>query len=274
MITYVDEHRSSYGVEPICRTLQVAPSSYYAARARPPAARSVEDGMLKDLIVRIHRANFGVYGARKAWLTLKRLGIEVGRDRVARLMREVGLQGATRVKRVRTTRPALVARRPADLVERAFTAAAPDRLWVADITYVPTWQRYVFLACVIDAWSRKVVGWSMRDDLHAELALDALGMALTRRRPRPGLVDRAPRPAQLPQPRRGEDRGLHLHRGLLQHPPATLDARLPKPGPLRRGDDQTGTSDSRRRLKLRCQRKRGNSNDDVGPSLDDGEVGG
>ncbi len=182
MIHYIDEHRRSFGVEPICRTLQVAPSSYYAAKTRAPSDRSVNDATLSDLIVRIHRANFGVYGIRKVWRSLRRLGIEAGRDQVARLMRAVQLQGATRTKRIRTTRPAIVERRPADLVERVFTAAAPNRLWVADLTYVWTRAGFVYAAFVIDAFSRRIVGWRVMASLRAELALDALEMAIWSRR--------------------------------------------------------------------------------------------
>jgi putative transposase len=178
MTAYIDAHRARFGVEPICRTLQVAPSSYYAARTRPPSARAVSDETLKDVIVRVHRAHFGVYGVRKVWRTLGRLGVEAGRDQVARLMRAVGLEGATRTKRVRTTKPAVVEQRPADLVERVFTATAPDRLWVADLTYVWTVAGFVHAAFVIDAFSRRIVGWRVMASLRAELALDALEMAI------------------------------------------------------------------------------------------------
>jgi len=133
MISYIDAHRSRFGVEPICRTLAVAPSSYYATRSRAPSARSVNDATLADVIARVHRANFGVYGIRKVWKALERLGIAAGRDQVARIMRAVDLRGVTRSKTVRTTRPALVEQRPADLVERVFAAPAPNRLWVADL---------------------------------------------------------------------------------------------------------------------------------------------
>ncbi len=178
MTTFIDEQRARWGVEPICRTLAVAPSSYYAAKTRPPSARAVRDAALTDTLVRIHRANFGVYGVRKAWRTLQRLGIEAGRDQVARLMRTVGLAGATRTKRIRTTQPAPVSQRPADLVERVFTAAAPNRLWVADLTYVWTRTGFVYTAFVVDVFSRAIVGWRVAASLHAELALDALEMAL------------------------------------------------------------------------------------------------
>jgi len=182
MITYIDEQRARWGVEPICRTLAIAPSSYYAAKTRPPSARAVRDEALTDTLVRIHRANFGVYGVRKAWRTVQRMGIEAGRDQVARVMRAVGLQGATRTRRIRTTHPAAVSQRPADLVERVFAAAAPNRLWVADLTYVWTRAGFVYTAFVTDVFSRAIVGWRVSASLHTELALDALEMAIWHRR--------------------------------------------------------------------------------------------
>jgi len=197
MIPYIDEHRRSFGVEPICRTLQVAPSSYYAAARRPPSARSVSDATLTDIVARVHRANFGVYGIRKVWKALGRLGVGAGRDQIARIMRQVGLTGATRTKRTRTTRPAPVGQRPADLVERVFAAAAPNRLWVADLTYVWTRTGFVYTAFVVDAFSRAIVGWRVAASLHAELALDALEMALWARGPGlPGLVHHSDRGVQ------------------------------------------------------------------------------
>jgi putative transposase len=197
MIPFIDSHRNAYGVEPICTTLQVAPSSYYAAARRPPSARAVKDETLRDVITRVHRANFGVYGIRKVWRTLGRLGIGAGRDQVARLMREVGLQGATRTKRVRTTKPTVVEQRPADLVERVFSAPAPNRLWVADLTYVWTRTGFVYTAFVIDAFSRAIVGWRVMASLRAELALDALEMAIWARGSElPGLVHHSDRGVQ------------------------------------------------------------------------------
>ncbi len=178
MITYIDEQRGSYGVEPICRTLQVAPSSYYAAKTRPPSARAVHDAELSADITRIHAEHFSVYGVRKAWRVLRREGVTVGRDHVARLMRTLGLAGATRTKRIRTTHPAAVSARPADLVERVFSAAAPNRLWVADLTYVWTRTGFVYTAFVIDVFSRAIVGWRVSLSLRTDLALDALEMAL------------------------------------------------------------------------------------------------
>lgn len=182
MITYIDEHRSSFGVEPICRTLQVAPSSYYAAKIRPPSARAVRDDALGADISRIHAANYAVYGARKLWRQLRREGTLVGRDQVGRLMRGLGLSGAVRGKKVRTTISSELAPRPADLVERVFSAAVPNRLWLADITYVSTWSGFAYAAFIIDAFSRKIVGWRVSSSLRAELALDALEMAIWDRR--------------------------------------------------------------------------------------------
>ena len=182
MITYIDEHRCSFGVEPICRALAIAPSSYYAARSRPASARALRDEQLKADISRIHRANYAVYGARKLWHALRREGTDIGRDQVGRLMRGLGLAGAVRGKKIRTTVPAQVAERPADLVERVFTAPAPNRLWLADITYVSTWSGFCYTAFVIDAFSRRIVGWRVASSLRAELALDALEMAIWGRR--------------------------------------------------------------------------------------------
>ena len=181
MITYIDEHRS-FGVEPICRTLAIAPSTYYAAKTRPPSARTIRDRELSSDISRIHAEHFSVYGVRKAWRVLRREGIEVGRDQVGRLMGVLGLAGVTRTKRIRTTRPAPVSQRPADLVERVFSAIAPNRLWVADLTYVWTRAGFVYTAFVTDVFSRAIVGWRVSPSLHTELALDALEMALWHRR--------------------------------------------------------------------------------------------
>ncbi len=197
MTRYIDTHRDQYGVEPICRTLAIAPSSYYAAKTRPPSPRSVSDATLADVIGRVHRANFGVYGIRKVWKALGRLGISAGRDQVARIMRGVGLQGATRTRKVRTTRPAAVGQRPADLVERVFAAPTPNRLWVADLTYVWTVRGFVYTAFVIDAFSRAIVGWRVMASLRAELALDALEMAIFARGPDlAGLVHHSDRGVQ------------------------------------------------------------------------------
>ena len=197
MTRYIDEQRASFGVEPICRALAIAPSSYYAAKARPPSARSVRDAALSVDIGRIHLANYAVYGARKLWHALRREGTEVGRDHVGRLMRGLGLAGAVRGKVRRTTVPSELSPRPADRVERVFAAVAPNRLWLADITYVSTWSGFVYTAFVIDAFSRAIVGWRVSSSLRADLALDALEMAIwSRRSDLAGLVHHSDRGVQ------------------------------------------------------------------------------
>jgi putative transposase len=180
-VRFIGAHRERWGVEPICQALQVAPSTYYAAVNRPPSARRRRDEQLKLEIGRVHRDNFGVYGIEKVWRQLNREGMQIGRDRVARLMDELDLQGIVRGTRKRTTFPDEVSPRPADLVERHFSAAAPNRLWVADLTYVSTWTGFVYVAFVTDVFSRFIVGWRVSNSLHADLALDALEMAIWRR---------------------------------------------------------------------------------------------
>jgi len=180
-VSFISAHRERWGVEPICQTLQVAPSTYYATVCHQPSARQVSDEQLKHEIARVHRDNFGVYGIEKVWRQLNREGIKIGRDRVARLMDELELSGVVRGKKKRTTRSDEVSPRPADLVERNFTAAAPNALWVADLTYVSTWSGFVYVAFVIDVFSRFIVGWRVSNSLHADLALDALEMAIWRR---------------------------------------------------------------------------------------------
>jgi putative transposase len=177
-VSFINEHRERFGVEPICNTLQVAPSTYYAALSRPASARQVRDRELKVEIARVHQENFDVYGTEKVWKQLRRESIEVGRDRVSRLMAELELEGAVRGKTWRTTIPSMVAQRPSDLVDRDFSATAPNRLWVADLTYVNTWPGVVYTAFVTDVFSRYIVGWKVSTTLRAELALDALEMAI------------------------------------------------------------------------------------------------
>ena len=178
MTRFVDTHRDRFGVEPICRALEVAPSVYYARKARPPSARAVADEQLKAEITRVYKANYEVYGAQKIWRQLQREGIRVGRDRVVRLMRILGIRGVVRGAKRRTTIPHPADQRPADLVNRQFTAPAPNRLWVADLTYLPTWAGFCYAAFVIDAYSRAIVGWRVATTLRASLALDALEMAI------------------------------------------------------------------------------------------------
>ena len=182
MTHYIEAHKDRFGVEPICTTLQVAPSTYYAATSRPPSKRAQSDARLKPELSRIHTENKDAYGVRKMWRALRREDITVGRDRVGRLMAELGLAGVVRGKARRTTVPADVGERPADLVERRFTAPAPNRLWVADLTYVATWSGFCYVAFVVDAYSRRIVGWRVSTSLRAELALDALEMAIWSRR--------------------------------------------------------------------------------------------
>jgi putative transposase len=178
MCAFIEEHRYEHGVEPICRELQVAPSTYYAHRSRPASARSVRDGELTARIRTIHEENYGVYGARKVHAELRRQGRQVARCTVERLMRADGLRGVSRARGPRTTKPAPETGRPADLVERRFSADAPNRLWVADITYVRTFAGWVYAAFVLDVFSRRIVGWQVSTSLYTELALDALEMGI------------------------------------------------------------------------------------------------
>jgi putative transposase len=197
MIAYIDRHKDRFGVEPICRLLPIAPSTYYARKQRPPSARAVRDARLKAEIRRVYDDNFGVYGARKVWRQLHREGIPVARCTVERLMGELGLVGVRRGKTRRTTTPDVAAARPADLVERDFSASRPNRLWVADLTYVATWSGLVYVALVIDAFSRFLVGWQASRSLRTDLALDALEMAIWRRQARlEGLVHHSDRGSQ------------------------------------------------------------------------------
>ena len=176
-------HRAVYPIATMCRVLGVSPAGYHAWRKRPPSARAAADAALTGRIRTIHSASHGTYGAPRVHAELRAEGHRVGRKRVARLMRADGLAGVSRRKGVRTTQRREEARPAPDLVERNFAAERPDRLWVADITYVPTWAGFLYLAVVLDAFSRRVVGWAMATHLRARLVLDALDMALWRRRP-------------------------------------------------------------------------------------------
>jgi putative transposase len=182
MIAYIHANRDRFGVEPICKVLPIAPSTYYAAGRRPRSARSRRDEELKVEIRRVHAENFGVYGARKVWRQLRREGVGVARCTVERLMGELGLAGVRRGKARRTTTPDVTAPRPADLVDRDFAVARPNRLWVADLTYVASWSGFVYVAFTIDAFSRFIVGWQAARSLRTDLALDALEMAIWQRR--------------------------------------------------------------------------------------------
>jgi transposase InsO family protein len=197
MIAYLDQHKDRYGVEPICRVLPIAPSTYYHATRRPASARAVRDAKLKAEIARVHAEHFGVYGARKVWRQLHREGITVARCTVERLMGELHLEGVRRGKPRRTTMADTAAAQPADLVERDFSATRPNQLWVADLTYVATWAGFVYVALVIDAFSRFIVGWQASRSLRTDLALDALEMAIWRRQAQlDGLVHHSDRGGQ------------------------------------------------------------------------------
>lgn len=201
MVRFIDDHRAVYGVEPICRVIQIAPSTYYEAKAQQTdltrrSARARRDETLRAEIPRVWKANRGVYGARKVWKQLGREGIDVARCTVERLMGELGLAGVVRGKRVRTTVPDVAAARPADLVQREFAATRPNELWVADFTYVATWQGMVYVAFVIDVFSRRIVGWRASTTMRTDLALDALEQALYARRPNEPLVHHSDRGVQ------------------------------------------------------------------------------
>lgn len=181
MTRFIEEHRGRFKVGLICRTLGANPSTYYAARSRPPSARAISDAALTEEIQRVFEANYRVYGVRKIYHQLLREGIQIGRGRVWRLMREAGLQGARRGKPRFTTRSDPSAPRPPDLVDRNFTAAEPNRLWVADFTYVRTWAGFAYVSFVEDVFSRMIVGWSIATQMRTALVTEALEMAVWKR---------------------------------------------------------------------------------------------
>lgn len=181
MTAYVNTHRGQHGVEPICRVLDFAPSTYWARCVRPPSDRALRDEWLVSEVERVFEANYGVYGARKVWKQLNREDIAVARCTVERLMRMRGLEGVRRGKKYKTTIPDDANARPTDLVDREFAAIRPNQLWVADLTYIRTWSGRCFVALVIDAYSRLIVGWALATHLKTELPLEALEMAIWRR---------------------------------------------------------------------------------------------
>lgn len=188
MIRFIDAHKERrsaglrWGIEPTCKQLRIAPSTYHAAKQRPPSARAVRDAALRPKILRVWEQNLSVYGADKVWDQLNKDGIRVARCTVERLMRDMGLQGCRRGRPwVRTTTGDERLCRPADLVERQFRAPAPNRLWVADLTYVKTHSGWVYVAFVVDVFSRMIVGWQASRSLRADLAIDALEMAVHNR---------------------------------------------------------------------------------------------
>ena len=201
MVSFIEAQCETYGVEPICEQLPIAPSTYHEHAARkadperlPPRAK--RDAELCPAIRQVWDSNFRVYGARKVWRQMRRQGIDVARCTVERLMRGEGLQGVRRGRRVRTTVPDDAAARPADLVHRKFTADRPNQLWVADLTYVSTWEGFVYVAFVIDVFSRMIVGWCVSNSLRTDLALDALEQALHARRDLGQLVHHSDRGCQ------------------------------------------------------------------------------
>ena len=203
MIAFIDDHREAYGVEPICKILPIAPSTYHehAARRADPtkrSARAKRDEALKAEIRRVFAANFEVYGADKVWRQLRREGFDVARCTVERLMRGMGLRGVVRGKPVKTTVSDKAAPGPLDHVKRQFQAPRPNVLWVSDFTYVATWQGFVYVAFVIDTFARRIVGWRASRTAHAGFVLDALEQALYDRRPvhRGGLVHHSDRGSQ------------------------------------------------------------------------------
>jgi len=188
-VRFIDEHKDCefgglrWGVESICAVLsehgaRIAPSTYYEAKTRQPSKRDLRDEQLKPLIAKVHADNYGVYGPRKVWLALNRTGVEVARCTVERLMGELGLHGARRGKKYRTTAADPAAERPRDLVDRHFGVLAPNRLWVADFTYVASWAGTVYVAFVIDAYARRIIGWRTAYSMKTSLVLDALEQAI------------------------------------------------------------------------------------------------
>ena len=201
MLAFIDAHRAEYGVEPICKQLPIAPSTYYEHKSRqadpsrlPPRAQ--RDAELSGSIHRVWQENFRVYGARKVWRQLHREGIPVARCTVERLMRREGLCGVVRGRKKRTTIPSDTAERPLDRVQRQFVALRPNELWIADFTYVATWAGFVYVAFVIDVFARCIVGWRVSRSMQTDLVLDALEQALHARQVGEGLIHHSDRGVQ------------------------------------------------------------------------------
>lgn len=202
---FIDENRDVFGVEPICTTLQVAPSTYYEFKSRVPSARALRDAVMFPILLALFQANYSVYGVRKLWIAATRAGHNIGRDQVGRLMKELGIQGVQRSRRVRTTIPDDKAVRPPDLVDRDFAAEAPNRLWVTDLTYVPTCAGTGYVCFIIDAFSRRIVGWRVAGHMRTTMVLDALEMARWARGTRlEGLVTHSDAGSQYTSIRYGE----------------------------------------------------------------------
>ncbi len=192
----LEAERARYSVPRLCRMLGVSRSGYYAWRSRPPSERARFDAVLWEKIETIHRNSRAIYGAPRTHAELRALGIRCGRKRVARLMRRAKLKGCLRGRRMKTAHRIALQQAAPDLVGRNFAAEEPDRLWVADITYVRSKEGFVYLAFILDACSRRIVGWSMASHLKTELVIDALQMAIARRKPAPGLVHHSDRGVQ------------------------------------------------------------------------------
>ena len=207
----IEAEKAAHSVPKMCRLLGVSRSGYYAWRRRPPSERARFDAVLSEKIETIHRNSRATYGAPRVHAELRAIGIRCSRKRVARLMRRAKLRGCLRGRRMRTTHRVALQRAAPDLVGRNFASEEPDRLWVADITYVRSKEGFVYLAFILDACSRKVVGWSMATHLRSELVIDALQMAIARRKPSPGLVHHSDRGVQytsLSFGKRLEEEGL------------------------------------------------------------------
>ena len=203
---FIEDHRNAYPVRTLCAVLEVSPSGYYAWRDRPESARHVADRGLTAEIRQIHADNRAVYGSPRVHAALRAGGRRVSVNRVARLMRHHGIQGRHKRRAPRTTDSHHSHPIAPNLLDRQFTATAPNRVWLADITYIPTREGWLYLAVVLDMFSRRVVGWAMRDTMPQELTIDALQMAITQRRPGPGLVHHSDRGGQY---------AAHAYRRLL-----------------------------------------------------------
>ena len=205
MVKFIDDNRDDFGVEPICTTLEVAPSTYYDNKKRPLSARAIRDAMLMPILLALWIANRKVYGAHKLWKAARRAGHDIGRDQTARLMRQIGIRGVSRSRKVRTTVPDENADRPADLVERDFTADRPNRLWVTDLTFVSTRAGVAYVCFIVDAFSRRIVGWRVASHMRTVMVLDALEMARRSRGTRlEGLVAHSDAGSQYTSIRYGE----------------------------------------------------------------------
>jgi len=216
VFAFIEAEKASSPVTVMCRLLGVSTSGYYTWRSRPPSARSHADHALSQQICVIHERSRGTYGMPRVWAELRYEGVYCSRKRVARLLRRAGLQGCHRRKGPRTTRRRPGAAPAPDLVKRRFAAAAPDQLWVADITYVSTWMGFLYLAVVLDAYSRRVVGWAMAEHVRSELVVEAVEMALWRRRPSDGVIHHSDRGSQytsLAFGRRLRDAGMMASMG-------------------------------------------------------------